>query len=554
MSVKSKSLYLLLFGILLLQACVNSQKTSSDNGIDNNAPLHLGFVLPQKDIQIVGGTADSDGNIYFTARDGILYAIKTTGDEIWKYNGNFQTVSAPFLGKNGAIHLIADRQKLVAVDKQGREKWVFDIGGIPASNLKMAPDGTIYIQVFDRDPEVSGYKIYRVAPDGTSTSFPLPLLVYMDNSTIDSKGNIHIWETKKIQILSSTGETDKECKKTESRIASNILTGPDDLTMVVEENFSSTVEKLNAFRLDCSIAWNYELTANGNYDNRYRLISGGKNILYVGEPNGVLNVIDPNNGNLLWKSSPNLGLGNIISVVKLEDGLTYAGGSSGKIAAFDVNGKQVWQDELFWPSAPYGLKALPDNQLFLMQGSKLLIYTHASSIVYHLPANAKPPSEEKRAKEELVSFILDFIIKNEIGETADFLQTSGSPWVDAPVKANLIIYAPALENPEQLSRPIDSKNPLTVWWYEENKLIKVDNMQKAIDEYQKIYVDNASSSIFAWGRYGFGILQIGSDYRSAEVYIGASCGPLCGHGVTYKLKRSPSGEWWIYDAITLWMS
>jgi hypothetical protein len=67
-------------------------------------------------------------------------------------------------------------------------------------------------------------------------------------------------------------------------------------------------------------------------------------------------------------------------------------------------------------------------------------------------------------------------------------------------------------------------------------------------------MDNPASDIFAWGSYDFGIVKLSSDFLSADVYIGASCGPLCGHGVMYKIQRSPSGEWWIYDSMHLWQS
>lgn len=70
----------------------------------------------------------------------------------------------------------------------------------------------------------------------------------------------------------------------------------------------------------------------------------------------------------------------------------------------------------------------------------------------------------------------------------------------------------------------------------------------------KKYADNSPGGTFVWGIYSFGILEVSPDFQSAEVYIGVSCGGLCGHGVMYTIQRSPSGEWWISDSIELWIS
>jgi hypothetical protein len=184
----------------------------------------------------------------------------------------------------------------------------------------------------------------------------------------------------------------------------------------------------------------------------------------------------------------------------------------------------------------------------------VLVYTFDPSVQYDFPAGAEPPSTEEQAREEIVSFVLDFIVIYEIGETADYIHTSGMPWVDSPPEANIIVYAPSLENAEHSWEYLDNENPIAVWWYADGELIEVDDKQKAIEEYHKKYIENATGSIFVWGSYDFGIVKISPAFRSAEVYIGASCGPLCGHGVMYKIQRSPSGEWWIYDSTHLWQS
>jgi hypothetical protein len=93
-----------------------------------------------------------------------------------------------------------------------------------------------------------------------------------------------------------------------------------------------------------------------------------------------------------------------------------------------------------------------------------------------------------------------------------------------------------------------------VWWYTDGQLTETEDKLKSIEEYRQRYMQDAKSDIWAWGYYEFGIVSIADDLQSAKVYVGASCGPLCGHGMYYTLQRSPSGKWWITDSQNLWVS
>ena len=63
-----------------------------------------------------------------------------------------------------------------------------------------------------------------------------------------------------------------------------------------------------------------------------------------------------------------------------------------------------------------------------------------------------------------------------------------------------------------------------------------------------IYPDNEY-----WGYYTFGIFSIASDGQQAEVYLGASCGPMCGNGFMITLQRNSSGDWEISDTELVWI-
>jgi hypothetical protein len=177
------------------------------------------------------------------------------------------------------------------------------------------------------------------------------------------------------------------------------------------------------------------------------------------------------------------------------------------------------------------------------------------AVLAALLSSCSPSITKESAEKELVSFMLDFIVQQEIGGTANYIQTSGQPWVDAPPGANIIIWSPPVENTQSDSLDyVKSDAPIKVWLYSDHKLVEVTNKQEAVQKYKQTYMSNPQSNIWAWGYYEFGIMSISSNNEEATIYVGASCGPLCGHGVMYTVKRNSSGKWEIRDSKQLWIS
>lgn len=565
MSLKSKSLYLLLAGILLLQACSISQVTPTPGPTQTPVPptptvpsptptkppfepLHLGNAWPTGDNDLVGGAASPDGIIYAMDKEGVLHAWDTSQNELWTYQGNYTQASSPYLSST-FIYIFTDSPNLTAINYDGTEAWTFDFDGRVMSEPLIAPDGSVYIEIYKFNEDFIS-DVYHLLADGTYEKFSLKSFDSLDDAFVDSKGNIYSWGWRAVTILSPDGETIKECEqKGSSRLLSNIvLNSNDEMLYIIETS------RLMAMGTDCSALWNVSLDKSKEENFSYRLLYGEGDILYIGGSDGSLYALNGKDGATIWKSDAHPEIGEIISLAVLEKGLVYVVTSQAKIAVFDSQGEMKWSSQLYSPNVPDGLFALPTNELVLFHGGQVLVYTSDPSMQYAFPAGAEPPATEEQAREEIVTFVLDFIVKYEIGETADYIRTSGMPWVDSPPEANIIVYAPALENAENSWEYLDNDNPITVWWYADGELIIVEDKQKAIEEYQKNYMDNPASDIFAWGSYDFGIVKLSSDFLSADLYIGASCGPLCGHGMMYKIQRSPSGEWWIYDSTHLWQS
>lgn len=172
-----------------------------------------------------------------------------------------------------------------------------------------------------------------------------------------------------------------------------------------------------------------------------------------------------------------------------------------------------------------------------------------------IPSGCSPAITKETAEKELVSFELDFIVQQEIGGTANYIQTSGQPWVAAPPSANIIIWSPPAENVNADSiEYLKSDAPIKVWLYADGKLAEATDKEGTIQEYKQTHMSSPQSDIWAWGYYEFGIMSMSSDHQEATVYVGASCGPLCGHGVMYTVDRNGFGKWEIKDAKDLWQS
>jgi hypothetical protein len=167
------------------------------------------------------------------------------------------------------------------------------------------------------------------------------------------------------------------------------------------------------------------------------------------------------------------------------------------------------------------------------------------------------PMGMQAAENEIVEFMRELILTQGIGSMADYIETSGQPWVEAAPRANIIVYGRILSDDYGGYR-VDSEHPIRVWWLEGNELTDVaeGDRAEAIARYQEQYIDPLfdESTIFAWGAYDFGIVDIGLGGMTARVYTSSSCGPLCGSGFTFDMVRLPSGRWIIVREEMLWIS
>ena len=162
-----------------------------------------------------------------------------------------------------------------------------------------------------------------------------------------------------------------------------------------------------------------------------------------------------------------------------------------------------------------------------------------------------PSITREETEKELVAFMLDSIIPKRDGGSANYVQTSGQPWLNPPPSATLIVYSPPNEKKDKAPwEQLKNDEPIKVWWYFDNKLVEATDKPIAIQKYVEIYEYNSHD----WLSYEFGILSISKNNKKATVYSGLSSCPECAGGSILTLERNDSGKWEITDSELLWLS
>ncbi len=175
-----------------------------------------------------------------------------------------------------------------------------------------------------------------------------------------------------------------------------------------------------------------------------------------------------------------------------------------------------------------------------------------------IPTPSPTPDPRTKTEESLSVFMQNYIIDNEIVPMLDIFKTENIPGLDAPPEAQIIVWSPIIAD-YQTSDPfnwLDTPNAYKVWKYGDKGLVVQEDEQGAIADYQHKYMNNNPSipSIFTWGYYEYGIVSITEDLKSSKVYLSASCGSACGHGILFTLKLNDKAEWEISELQAMWGS
>lgn len=506
-------------------------------------PLHLGWTWGEAGTRMTGQVTGADGIVYTASLTGTVYAVAAPGNVLWTYHGQYQygEEDLPFLSpalvlsRDGdTVYYTTADDWLVALDAgDGSVRWTYDspdgFWGDPA----LAPDGSIYMYTLEH----GGVRIF---PDGTAARFAFADETFVPS--FDAEGNLYMLSRDRLTIASPEGTPLIACAAAEDA-GGEVLTGPGGSALYMSG------DGLVAQRPDCSFAWKTDLVdrKSGESPGPYCPFILDGDGLYVACTEGRLVALNAVTGQVLWKSERNPALGDLREVVAGGDGIVFAASSRGLLLAFDARGQLTWSQAMYEPGRAYTLQLTQTDDLVMVQAGRVQVYTRNPALAVALPVPANPPASRADAEAEIAAYLRSQTAR---GTALSSGQLADPPWSDAPRGSGLIVYC--MVDPAQVD--VDG-NPLywgktrQAWWYAPGQLTEITkDMEIVVAEY-RYHQEPAGGNLWT-----FGILSVSDDFLTAEAYIEHRCGFQCADGTHNLLIRSPSGRWWVYGAVSSWMT
>lgn len=160
--------------------------------------------------------------------------------------------------------------------------------------------------------------------------------------------------------------------------------------------------------------------------------------------------------------------------------------------------------------------------------------------------------DQQQAEHELVTFMLDYIVRQQIPENMPYIPPEDRSANGPPSLVSIIIQAPPGEDSDSSHNTLDLTQPIRVWLYTGNQLYEAIDRTETIEQYRQDYMDFQNSKY--WGFYDFGIISISEDGQQAKVFWEVTCGSMCGHGYMNILERNADGKWEITGAEWMWIA
>jgi hypothetical protein len=174
------------------------------------------------------------------------------------------------------------------------------------------------------------------------------------------------------------------------------------------------------------------------------------------------------------------------------------------------------------------------------------------SLLSILTPACESQAEREQVEAELALFMRNYSVDEYLDANLAYPASADTAQAALNTVPSIIIWAPPGRNPHSPGEFVKLDQPIKVWLFADGQLSEVSDKTAAIDQYRQEYMNYPESE--SWGFYNFAILSVSSNGQQAEVYLGASGGPMEGAGQVYTLQRSSSGEWEITDFELVWIT
>ncbi len=145
-----------------------------------------------------------DGTLYLRCSDGIVKAINPDGSEKWVHDLGSEIRTNPVVAPDGSVYIGCWDSCLHAVTPEGTANWSFDTSGIITMQPAIGPDGTVYLST--AWPWYTFDALFAVDPSGTEKWRVLGSFGYSD-IVVSAEGNIHVCDdTGTLHAFSQTGQ------------------------------------------------------------------------------------------------------------------------------------------------------------------------------------------------------------------------------------------------------------------------------------------------------------------------------------------------------------
>lgn len=273
-----------------------------------------------------------DGTIYFSSRNGKLYALNPDGSEKWNY-GIGMSESSPVIGEDGTIY-VGTKSYVKAINSDGTLKWSKFMDGWVDSTIAIAGDGTIYAASYDE-------YLYALNPTDGSTNWRYFVGGGLYSSpSVDGDGTIYIGSgNNEVHAINSDGTekwryTDTAVNVTGSNnITSSVAIGTDTLYVGTGDYEVVALNKTNGTE-----KWKTLIDDGVNSSP----IIGSDGTIYIGSSvfGKTFYALDPVDGTEKWSivlsgsihSTPVLGV----------DGTIIVGNNNGDVYGINSDGSQKW--------------------------------------------------------------------------------------------------------------------------------------------------------------------------------------------------------------------
>jgi outer membrane protein assembly factor BamB len=272
---------------------------------------------------------DINKNIYVGSENGYIYAINSSGGQIWKFNTGDSIRGTPLINNTiNTIYATSINGKLWALYlNNGTEKWNTSATGFVLNpSPAEANDGTIYI-----GNSTNGMQ--AIYPNGT-IKWVFDSGAFIESSvSIDNSGNIYFGNDGSKLFSVYPNGTQKWVFTVGGHVVSTPAIGSDDTIY-----FGSEDNKVYALYPNGTEKWDF---TTGDFIEESSPAIGQDGTIYIGSGDNYLYALNSTNGFLKWRYLTGAAVRSSVAISS--DNQIYFGSVDGFIYSLYPNGTLNWR-------------------------------------------------------------------------------------------------------------------------------------------------------------------------------------------------------------------